>query len=60
MVNAAAAAAAAAMSGNLLVTLSFDSLLAHAGLGGAYLMYGLFNAISAIYTAEVVVETRCR
>jgi hypothetical protein len=48
------------MSGNLLVTLSFDSLLAHAGLGGAYLMYGLFNAISAIYTAEVVVETRCR
>eukprot|EP00775_Hariotina_reticulata_P005499 gene5499-5734_t len=57
---AASLATAVAWAGNLLVTLSFDSLLAHAGLGGAYLMYALFNVFSAIFTAEVVVETRCR
>eukprot|EP00879_Flechtneria_rotunda_P010535 GHRR01011015.1.p1 GENE.GHRR01011015.1~~GHRR01011015.1.p1 ORF type:complete len:531 (+),score=239.60 GHRR01011015.1:55-1647(+) len=57
---AASAATAISWTGNLVVTLSFDGLLRHLGLGGTYLMYAIFNASAAAYVAGLVVETRCR
>jgi hypothetical protein len=47
-------------AGNLVVTLSFDGLLAQLGLGGTYLLYGLANLAAALYVGQLLVETRCR
>jgi hypothetical protein len=42
------------------VTGSFDSLLAHLGLGGTYLLYAFANAAGIAYVVGLVVETKCR
>eukprot|EP00878_Enallax_costatus_P015475 GHUV01016210.1.p1 GENE.GHUV01016210.1~~GHUV01016210.1.p1 ORF type:complete len:748 (+),score=249.62 GHUV01016210.1:490-2733(+) len=57
---AASLATAAAWIGNLTVTLSFDTLMKHMGLGGTYLLYALLNGAAAGYVAALLVETRCR
>ena len=57
---AASVATAACWVGNLLVTLSFDTLLSQMGIGGAYLLYSGFNVLALWFVSAVVVETKCR
>jgi SP family sugar:H+ symporter-like MFS transporter len=45
---------------NFLVTMTFPVLLAGVGLGGAYLLYATFAAISALYAWRFVRETKGR
>lgn len=47
-------------AGNLVVTLSFDSLLSQLGLSGTYLLYALLNMAAAVYISQLLVETKCR
>jgi hypothetical protein len=57
---AASAATAAGWVGNLVVTLSFDALLARLGVGGAYLLYAALNAGAFWYVTAALPETRMR
>ncbi|KIZ00413.1 sugar transporter, partial [Monoraphidium neglectum] len=57
---AASLATAAGWLGNLLVTLSFDSLLGRLGLGGAYMLYAALNAGAAWYVTARLPETKMK
>jgi MFS transporter, SP family, sugar:H+ symporter len=45
---------------NFLVTMTFPLLLGGIGLGGAYLIYAVFAAVSAVYAWKFVRETKGR
>ena len=49
---------AACRSLNLLVGLSFPSLLSHFGIGGAFLVYALLNFVGGLICSIAMVETR--
>eukprot|EP00877_Chromochloris_zofingiensis_P014348 jgi/Chrzof1/9167/Cz03g38140.t1 len=57
---AASLATTCCWAGNLLVTLSFNSMLDTLGIGGSYLLYAAFNCFGLWYVSTYMVETKCR
>jgi hypothetical protein len=47
-------------AGNLVVTLTFQRMVAAVGLGGTYLAYAGLNLLALWYVSTLMVETKCR